>query len=428
MQGVSKRWIAVMLSLGLLAQGANAANTTLRFSWWGGGERHEATLKAIKAFEAKNPGVTIKGEYGGFDGYADKLSVQLSGKTEPDIMQVDWAWVTQFSKDGNGFYDMRTPGIVKLDDFVGESWKTGLVNGKLNGLPASYTARVFLWNKTVWDKAGLPLPKTWDDLFAAGKVFEQKLGKDYYPLDGHLNDTLMLAQAYMQQKTGKPWLYPIQPKVAYTQAEALEWVQFYKRLVAEHVVMPLPLRLSSGGGNPETPTEQMPDWVSGKISGIYQWDSTLKTRLTTPPKTTEFDIGDFLTQPNAKNSGYVGRPAQMIVVSKNSKNPEMAVKFVNWMLNSPEAAEILGTVRGVSMSKPYREVLFKANKFTPLEVKAMKQIERAKIDVPSPLAEYSRTQAWVREVFEKAVYGKITDQEAAKMLVDDTNVMLRRIK
>lgn len=425
MKKIPSKLVTVMLSLGILSQSAWGADINLRFSWWGGGERHEATIKAIKAFEAKNPGVTIRGEYGGFNGYSEKLAVQLAGGTEPDLIQLDWAWISQYSKDGNGFYDMKKTKAIKLEDFVAESWKTGMVNGKLNGVPTSYTATIFMWNKSTWDKAGLPLPKTWDDLFAAGKIFEQKLGKDYFPLDGHLHDAIRISLAYMQQKTGKSWIYPNQAKVAYTEAEALEWVRFYKRLVAEHVIPTLQYRVSSAGGNRETPVEQLPDWVSGKIAGLYSWDSTIKTRISTLPKTAIFEVGDFLTMPNAKSSGYIGRPAQMISISKNSKNPEMAAKFVNWMVHSPEAAEILGTVRGTSMSKPYREVLFNTNKFLPVELKATKQIEAAKIDTPSPYEEYSRMRAWVVEIFEKVAVSKITDQEAAKMLVSETNDLLR---
>ena len=427
MKTTLKKITTASLFLGLIAQGALAADVTLRFSWWGASERHEATNKAIRAFEAKNPGVSIKGEYMGYDGYVDKLATQMVGGVEPDIMQLDWAWISQFSKDGKGFYDLQQSKALHLDDFVSQAWKTGMVNGKLNAVPVSYTARVFLMNKTTWDKAGLPLPKNWDELFAAGKVFEQKLGKDYYPMDGQLNDTLLMAQSYMWQKTGKPWIYPNQPKVAYTEAEALEWVRLYKKLVADHVVPPQQYRVSAGGGHPETPTEQMSDWVTGKFAGDFTWDSTFKPRLSTPPKTTVFDVADYPMLPGAKNSGMIGRPSMMLAVSKNSKNTEISVKFVNWMLHSPEAAEILGTVRGVPMSKPYREVLFKANKFTPVEMKAMKQIEATKIDTPSPVAEYSRMQSWVREVFEKAVLGKVTEQEAAKMLVDETNALLRRV-
>ena len=42
---------------------AQTNNKVLRFSWWGGSGRHEATLKALRLFEEKNPGVKIKAEY-----------------------------------------------------------------------------------------------------------------------------------------------------------------------------------------------------------------------------------------------------------------------------------------------------------------------------------------------------------------------------
>ena len=65
----------------------------LRFLWWGSESRHKATLDAIKLFEEKNPGIKIKAEYGGTDGYFQKLSTQLTGNTAPDIMQVDYIWL-----------------------------------------------------------------------------------------------------------------------------------------------------------------------------------------------------------------------------------------------------------------------------------------------------------------------------------------------
>lgn len=427
MKPMMKKLTGVTLAIGLIAQGAMAADVTMRFAWWGGGERHEATLKAIKAFEAKNPGVTIKGEYSGWPGYVEKLTTQMAGGNEPDIMQINWAWISQFSKDGNGFYDMKKGGSIKLDDFTGEAWKTGMVNGKLNAVPISYTARVYLWNKTMWDKAGLPLPKTWDDLLHAGKVFEQKLGKGYHPLDGQLYDRVLMSHAYIYQKTGKPWIYPNQAKVALTEAEALDWVKFFNSMVSTGASSTQQYRVSSGGGDSERQTEQMPDWVSGKFAGNYTWDSTFKPRLSTP-KGMSFDVGDFLTMPGAKNSGYFGRPSMMFAVSKNSKNAELAAKFVNFLTTDAEAIKILGTVRGAPVSKTQMDVLLKDKKFTDLELKAMKQIQSAKIDIPSPLMEHNRIQQWVREVFEKAALGKISEQEAAKMLVDETNAQLRRLR
>ena len=45
---------------------------TLRFSWWGGDARHEATLAVIEAYEKLHPNVTIEPEYGSYDGYSEK--------------------------------------------------------------------------------------------------------------------------------------------------------------------------------------------------------------------------------------------------------------------------------------------------------------------------------------------------------------------
>lgn len=40
--------------------GSSDENITLRFAWWGGDERNEATLKVIEQFEAAHPNITIE--------------------------------------------------------------------------------------------------------------------------------------------------------------------------------------------------------------------------------------------------------------------------------------------------------------------------------------------------------------------------------
>ena len=54
----------------------------------------------------------------------------------------------------------------------------GNVAGKLNALPASYTARILLWNQTSFARAGVSLPRTWDELFACGAPFAARLGPE----------------------------------------------------------------------------------------------------------------------------------------------------------------------------------------------------------------------------------------------------------
>ena len=224
---------AACTALGAPPTWAQPNPTVLRFSWWGGGARHEATLKAVRLFESRNPGLRIKAEYMGFQGYLERLTTQVAGGAEPDVMQINWAWLAMFSKRGTGFTDL-TPHLAPATPghFTAEDLASGRIQGRLNALPVSYSARVFLWNQGAWDRARLPLPRSWDDLFAAGPLFRQRLGEGAYPLDGELYDMLLLSQAWVQQTLGTPYLAPgAEPRVAMNLAAATEWVRFYRRLV-----------------------------------------------------------------------------------------------------------------------------------------------------------------------------------------------------
>lgn len=410
---------------------AQAAPRVLRFSWWGGAARHQATLKAIAAFEARNPGVKVKAEYMGFLGYLERLTTQIAGGSEPDVMQINWAWLAMFSKRGKGFTDL-TPykPLLALDQFAADEVGSGVVAERLNAMPVGYTARIMLWNQASFDRAGLPLPRSWDELFAAGPAFRAKLGDKAYPLDGELYDMILLSQAYIQQKHGTPFIDPAHAQVAMDPATALEWVQTYRRLVDQHVATPLPLRASLGGA--EKPTEQQPDWVVGNWAGNYTWDSVIGLRASTLDKQQKLALGEFPTLPGAKNSGMFGRPALMYAVGRNCKQAELAARFIAFLTTDPQAADILGRTRGVPAARVPFERLVRDNKLPPLELEAYEQIkaqrQAGRIDLPSPLFEHARMQKFMREVFETVAYRKTSDAEAARRLVEEGNGLLKRIR
>jgi oligogalacturonide transport system substrate-binding protein len=417
-----------------LAAAHAQAPTVLRFSWWGGAGRHEATLKAIALFERRHPGVKIKAEYMGFNGYLERLTTQIAGRSEPDVMQINWAWLAMFSKRGNGFTDLdQHRQHLALHQFEAEDIAMGRIGGptgKLNALPVSYSARVMLWNEAAFQRAGLPLPRSWDELFAAGRIFKARYGDKAFPIDGELYDMILLAQSWVQQKYGTPYVDPAAPRVAMSPQAALEWVQVYQRLVNEHVAVPLPLRASLGGA--EKPTEQQQDWVVGNWAGNYTWDSVIALRNSTLDKQQKLVLGEFPTLPDAKNSGMFGRPTLMYAVGRNSRQPELAARFINFLLTDTEAAQILGRTRGLPAARSSFELLHKAGKLPPLELAAYEQIkaqrQAGRVPMPSPLFEHARLHKFMREVFETVAYRKTTAEAAAKRLVDEGNALLNRIK
>ncbi|MBO9689732.1 MAG: carbohydrate ABC transporter substrate-binding protein [Mitsuaria chitosanitabida] len=413
---------------------AEDRHVVLRFAWWGGAGRHEATLKALALFERRHPGVKVKAEYMGFNGYLERLTTQIAGGSEPDVMQINWAWLAMFSKRGNGFADLRRHAeLIDLSQLQADDIAYGDVAGKLNALPVSFSARVMLWNAAAFERAGLALPATWDELFAAGPVFKRVLGDDAYPLDGELYDMMLLSQAWVQQRHGMPYVDPAQPRVAMSEAAALDWVRVYKRLVTDHVATPLPLRASLGGA--EKPTEQQPDWVVGRWAGNYTWDSVIALRSSTLDKQQRLALGDFPTLPGALDSGMFGRPTVMYAVSRHAEKngrAEMAARLVNFLLTDREAAAILGRTRGLPSARGPYEQLKAAGALPPLEIAAHEQIraQRAsgRLKRPAPLFEHARLHKFMREVFETVAYGKTGDAEAARRLVVEGQALLQRIR
>jgi oligogalacturonide transport system substrate-binding protein len=430
-QGITRRSALAAATLGVCTRVHAQQPSSLRFAWWGGASRHEATLKALALFERRNPGLKVKAEYMGFNGYLERLTTQIAGGSEPDLMQINWAWLAMFSKRGNGFQDLlKFPRDINPALFNADDLKTGMVAGKLNALPVSYTARVLLWNAATFQRAGLPLPRNWDDVFASGAVFRSRLGERFYPLDGELYDMLLLAQAFVQQKHGMAYLDPAAPRVAMPPAVALEWVQTYRRLIDGHVATPLKLRASLGGA--EKATEQQQDWVVGHWAGNFTWDSAINLRQGTLNKEQKLVLGDFPMLPGARNSGMFGRPTLMLAVGRNSKQPELAARLSNFLLFDPEAAALLGRTRGLPLADAALQALIAAKKVPEIELQAHRQIREQKaagrIEAPQPLFEHARFQKFMREVFETVAYAKTSDADAAQRLVDDGNALLKRIK
>ena len=89
---------------------------------------------------------------------------------------------TSFSSEGSAFYDLnKVSDILDLTQFSETNLNACTVANELQAVPVAMTGRIFYWNKTTFDKAGLETPKSLADLMAAGPVFKEKLGDEYYP-------------------------------------------------------------------------------------------------------------------------------------------------------------------------------------------------------------------------------------------------------
>ena len=168
---------------------------TLRFSWWGGDARHEATLKAIDVYQKAHPGVTVEAEYSSFSGYYEKLVTQLASGNAPDFFQVDQGWVAELYARGDAFADFGSyKDSIDLTT-VPEQMMTDycIMDGQTVVLPFGYNGTVFLYNKSLladWcDENGNLAMETWDDFIRIGKELHEKNPEAYMTTsvtDGYL--------------------------------------------------------------------------------------------------------------------------------------------------------------------------------------------------------------------------------------------------
>ena len=241
---------------------------SMTISWWGGDSRHEAYQNAIKEFQAEHTNITIEPTFAAWSGWEEKMAAAFIAGNAQDVCQVNWNWLYNYSADGSKFVDLNTvSNFLDLTQWDKAAMDACYVANSQQCVPVSMTGRIFFWNMTTFNKAGITeVPKTLDDLMAAGKAFQDKLGADYYPMHLGAYDRMILMVFYLESKYGKDWADPITSTLNYTEEEIAEGLAFIKSLVDNHVMMNLKDYYSA---NSDTATHQSNEWITGKIAGIF---------------------------------------------------------------------------------------------------------------------------------------------------------------
>lgn len=163
----------------------------IRYFTFSAAPDHVADLdKIVSAFETENPKIDVVVETAPYDQYFTKLQTSLAGGTAPDTFEVNYENFVTYADAGS---------LLPLDDlasgdgdydpavFADQSLAAFSRDGKQFGLPASFSTVVLIYNKDLFEAAGVDLPTsdwTWEDeAAAAAKLTNTKKGVfgDYQP-------------------------------------------------------------------------------------------------------------------------------------------------------------------------------------------------------------------------------------------------------
>ncbi|MGW0607600.1 extracellular solute-binding protein [Streptomyces sp. NPDC002644] len=197
--------------------------------WAMDGSTPEQWTKDVTAEFEKKTGAKIKFETQQWNGIQQKITTALSESNPPDVIEVGNTQTPAYAATG---------GLADLSDLkaeIGGEWtealnKSSIYEGKQYAAPWYFANRVVIYNKEIFDKAGVKeVPKTREEFFAALDAVEKKTDAEPLYLPGqnwYFFDGLTIGKgADLVKKEGDKWVSNLaDPKVA----EAMELYKKYQ--------------------------------------------------------------------------------------------------------------------------------------------------------------------------------------------------------
>ncbi len=289
-----------------------------------------------REFERQNPGVTINSTYPGTGSYSDHIKVAMVGGLAPDVM-----WI------GNALWEFIDV-LMPLDHLVAKSPMIGEISpaileshkwdGKLIGIPYGVITHTFFYNKTLLAASGVSMPKdwTWDDAINMSK----KLTKD------NNNDGKMDQWGIQLSEFSHPFYYagdaftPDFKKVTINHPANITTIQLYADLNLGKYGVHVPVGQGSSLTNfirsrVALAPRGVFDIASITANANFDWDVTLFPIM---------EVGGK----KYRSSWY---STEVWSVYKDTKQPDMALRFVEFLMSKENMIKFAG-MGGIVPSQP----------------------------------------------------------------------------
>ena len=367
-----KKYLALLLALTmvfcLVACGQSSSNepeatgepeaeavtiTYCNFNSSGGNE--ETLQKMADAFHEANPDITVEIETIAYDDYFTQMQTRVAGGTAPDCYELNIENFAAYANKG------LLAEITGADTSALNETALGAfnVNGKQYGLPESFSNVVLIYNKDLFDKAGVGYPTadwTQDDLQKAAEAI-RALGDDIFGIWQPItyNEIFKVVAQY-----GGSLLNADKTEFTINSPENIKAAQtLVDRVLVSNVQ---PNTVQQGG---------MGDWdmfMAGKLgmipTGIWAFQSF----------TENCDFAwDIAVEPGStqKATHFF---SNCVVMNPETKNADAVAKWLSWLTGSTESADIrlaagwdLPALKDMNALSAYLEITPPANRAAVFE-------------------------------------------------------------
>ena len=438
--GRTVAWMTVIVGLWMAgaahtpaAAQSGGAPVELRVAWWGSQDRHNRTIKAIELFQKKYPNIKVTYEFAGWGDYWTKMTTQAAGRNLPDVMQQDYAYITEWTSRGL---------LAPLDDYVksGDDRHAGRRGGGPQGrhgrtasCSASTSDPTPSAGCSTWTpsrRRASPLPASELDV---GRLREDRPGapgrsSGIWGMGSQTWDNQIWGALYL---SAGQWRYAADgSRLGYESDKPLvDHFNMLLRLQKANALVPRADELASY--NQETSVEMTPI-VSRKAAMAYFWSN----QIVAVWKAAGGDERNLVLHPlprvpGGKSANFL-KPSQFFSVTTQAKQPKEAAMFIDFFTNSIEANEVLLAERGVPISSKVQKALMP--KLGRSQAEMFAYLERVSKDVqPIPPPDPPGHTEIVKNVFDPQVvdpvaYGQLDPDKGAALLRQEANAILAKAK
>ena len=375
------RYLCVIsLVFGLSCSGTDNQIGTIRFwQFWSDINTRPVIDKMVSDFESENPGIKVEITDLTWANGHDKLVISFAADDPPDVMELGSDWVAEFASEGL-LADLQSD--LPENYLAPAQWR-----GNLYALPWMLASRIFYFNLDLQDKAGVGVPKNWEELLSACEKIDA-LGDDYFGFGCNSAEKHRLYKKYLPflWSNGGSILTPDGKTCELGSKEAIEALDFYLDIC------------DCGAIESQRRLEEY--FIDGKLGFIIS-GGWLLNKLKRSEVDFEYRLVPIMNPAGGTGVSFFG--GEYLAVNARSKNLEIAKKLAKFLIqkeNSQALCDAAGfgfpPYPGLEISDPRKQIL-------------AFQLENSRSAPPTPLWVYIEQD--IEDAIEAAMYGHGTAEE-----------------
>ncbi|MBX9244985.1 extracellular solute-binding protein [Actinotalea ferrariae] len=396
--------------------GGEGGEATIRFAWWGSDHYHQMYQEVADAFMAEHPDITIVPEFTDWGGYWDKLATTVAAGDTPDVLMQEQRYLREYAERGV---------LADLSDAVDTSAMdealvaTGEVDDGLYAIPTGTNVFSIVANPAVFEQAGVEMPDdttwTWDDFHdvatQVGAAGDDLWGKqDWGSNDAGLN---IFARQHGEQ------LFTEDGELGVSKETIAEWWQ-----------MSLDLQ-ESGGQPPASASSEMLNMgpeqslvATNRGATMAEWTNQLTAIANAAGH--ELELLRWPGESSGERTGMYYKPALYASMSATSEHPEEAAMFIDFMLNSETAGDIIMADLGLPVNLETRErVVAELPETDKQSAEFVADLEDEIVDSPPvPPVGAGEMAAILGRLNDEVLFERLTPEDAAERFISEVEAII----